>query len=175
MLSKKSFNAINALVWLGLLQDQGPVSLLKISSQLHLSISCLEQIFATLKSKSVITSFKGPGGGYCINQDLSELTLWDIAAFFETDVKEDAPSEVQHTEGKISQDNIFNEFKLSAQKALSEITLEDAIQTCMKNQSVSAFKRETKENRFRLKPLPTMPTPKGPNSVFTWASGAQAA
>lgn len=174
MLSKKSFNAINALVWLGLLQDQGPVSLLKISSQLHLSISCLEQIFATLKSKSVITSFKGPGGGYCINNDLSEYTLWDIAFYFETDAKEDSSKEVA-VEGKISQDDIFNEFKLSAQKALSEITLEDAIQVCMKNQASSGFKREEKENRFRLKPLPSMPMPKGPNSVFTWASAAQVA
>jgi Rrf2 family iron-sulfur cluster assembly transcriptional regulator len=174
MLSKKSINAINALVWLGLLQDQGPVSLLKISSQLQLSISCLEQIFATLKSQSVITSFKGPGGGYCINHELSELSLWDIASYFEADVKDDSSKE-QVAEGKISQDKIFSEFKLSAQKALSEITLEDAIQSCMKNQSASAFKREEKENRFRLKPLPSMPLPKGPNSVFTWASGAQAA
>ena len=172
MLSKKSFNAINALVWLGLLQDQGPVSLLKISTQLHLSISCLEQIFATLKSKSLIASFKGPGGGYCINQELSEVTLWDIASYFEGDVGDPSAKE-SLIEGKISQDIIFNEFKLSAQKALSEITLEDAIQTCMKNHSTSGFKREHKENRFHLKPLPSMPMPKGPNSVFTWASQAQ--
>lgn len=174
MLSKKSVNAINALVWLGLLQDSGPVSLLKISAQLHLSISCLEQIFATLKSKSLITSFKGPGGGYCIHHELSEITLWDVASYFEAEDKQASLSQEQ-MEGKISQDSVFNEFKLSAQKALSEITLEEAIQTCMKNQATSGFQRETKENRFRLKPLPSVPMPKGPNSVFSWASQVQAA
>jgi Rrf2 family iron-sulfur cluster assembly transcriptional regulator len=174
MLSKKAFNAINALVWLGLLQEQGPVSLLKISSQLQLSISCLEQIFATLKRKELITSFKGPGGGYCIQRHTSDISLWDIACYFETD-EVDATLQESSTPGKISQDCIFNEFKLSTQRALSEITLEDAIQTCMKNSSSLEFKRQTKENRFRLKPLPSMPMPKGPNSVFNWASHALAA
>ena len=79
MLSKKSFNAINALVWLGLMQAAGPVSLQKISEAMQVSISSLEQIFSTLKACDLIVSFKGPGGGYATRSPLTSISLWSIA------------------------------------------------------------------------------------------------
>ncbi|MDA0902294.1 MAG: Rrf2 family transcriptional regulator [Proteobacteria bacterium] len=58
--------------------DNKPVSLSAISQRQEISLSYLEQIFAKLRKAGIVTSIKGPGGGYIIENDLDKITAADI-------------------------------------------------------------------------------------------------
>ncbi len=174
MLSKKSINAINAVVWLGFLQSTGPVSLQKISESLNLSISCLEQIFAGLKAAQLIQSFKGPGGGYFLLKRLEDMTLWDIAQPFEPSSSA-MPSKSTMPVGDgqaICQDALFAEFQRVSESLLEDMTVQEAVNLCMSGQPSPFIRQDDNFNRFKLKPLIAAKRPNGPNSVFNWASSA---
>jgi Rrf2 family iron-sulfur cluster assembly transcriptional regulator len=172
MLSKKSINAINAVVWLGFLQSKGPVSLQKICGHLKLSISCLEQIFAGLKSAKLIQSFKGPGGGYFISRPVSEITLWDVAQIFElADTSTSIKTQAETSTGQaICQQSLFLEFQRISERFLSEMTLQKAIELCLAGQPSFESHQFDSQNRFKLKPMTINKLPMGPNSIFNWSA-----
>ncbi len=174
MLSKKSINAINAVIWLGFLQSNGPVSLHKISESLSLSISCLEQIFAHLKSANLIQSFKGPGGGYFLSKGLDQITLWQVAHTFErAGSTSSTPTELSPvSEFAICQETLFSDFQRVSESFLSKMTLQDAIDLCMSGHVNDFITNDERHNRFKLKPLVAPKLPNGPNSIFNWAAMA---
>ena len=76
-LSTKSRYAITAMIDLAQNQD-GAVSLKDISDRQSISLSYLEQLFCKLKNFKVVTSIRGPGGGYVLNKKSSEISLYEI-------------------------------------------------------------------------------------------------
>jgi DNA-binding IscR family transcriptional regulator len=52
------------MVDLALRQNRGPVTLAAISERQHISLSYLEQLFGKLRRASLVSSVRGPGGGY---------------------------------------------------------------------------------------------------------------
>ena len=171
MLSKKSVNAINALVWLGVLQATGPVSLQKISDAMGVSISCLEQIFSTLKSCELIDSYKGPGGGYVTRSPLANIALWSIAKPFEREatLNENITLGSKDHPEKLSPELIFDQFQHASEVLLSEMSLQEAVEMSQAQPNTQEFRPAMQANRFKLKPLPHNTSPRGPNSVFSWA------
>lgn len=77
-LTTKGRYAVTAMLDLALHQDQGPISLADISSRQEISLSYLEQLFAKLRKKSLVTSTRGPGGGYCLTKSADEIFVADI-------------------------------------------------------------------------------------------------
>ena len=63
-LTTKGRYAVTAMLYLALHTDQGPVSLADISQRQAMSLSYLEQLFAKLRRGSLVSSVRGPGGGY---------------------------------------------------------------------------------------------------------------
>ena len=63
-LTTKGRYAVTAMLDLALHKDQGPVSLADISQRQAISLSYLEQLFAKLRRCSLVSSVRGPGGGY---------------------------------------------------------------------------------------------------------------
>ena len=80
MISKKTINAIHVCVFLAGQRSQGYVTTAALSPRLGLSVSYLESILKTLRDQQIVTAMKGPGGGYMIPGDLSQISIWDIAA-----------------------------------------------------------------------------------------------
>ena len=76
-LSTKSRYAITAMIDLAQNQ-QGAVSLRDISDRKGISLSYLEQLFCKLKNNKVVSSWRGPGGGYTLNRKCSEISLFEI-------------------------------------------------------------------------------------------------
>ena len=76
-LSTRSRYAITAMIDLAQNQD-GAVSLKDISDRQSISLSYLEQLFCKLKNFKVVTSRRGPGGGYVLNKKSSEISLHEI-------------------------------------------------------------------------------------------------
>jgi Rrf2 family iron-sulfur cluster assembly transcriptional regulator len=77
-LSTKSRYAVTAMLDLALNGSQGPVTLADISENQNISLSYLEQLFAALRAKGLVRGVRGPGGGYYLGRDASEISIADI-------------------------------------------------------------------------------------------------
>ena len=77
-LSTKGRYAVTAMLDLALKSGQGPVTLADISVNQGISLSYLEQLFAALRAKQLVRGIRGPGGGYYLGKNSSEITIADI-------------------------------------------------------------------------------------------------
>ena len=58
--------------------DQNPVTLTEIAAGQFLSLSYLEQLFGKLRRAGLVTSVRGPGGGYRLARAVEMLPIADI-------------------------------------------------------------------------------------------------
>lgn len=79
-LTTKGRFAVTAMVDLAMRQSRGPVTLSAISDRQHISLSYLEQLFGKLRRHKLVSSVRGPGGGYCLAQALQSVSVADIIA-----------------------------------------------------------------------------------------------
>jgi Rrf2 family iron-sulfur cluster assembly transcriptional regulator len=77
-LSTKSRYAVTAMLDLALNGAKGPVTLADISENQSISLSYLEQLFASLRAKQLVRGVRGPGGGYYLGRDPGEISIADI-------------------------------------------------------------------------------------------------
>jgi Rrf2 family iron-sulfur cluster assembly transcriptional regulator len=77
-LTTKGRYAVTAVLDLAFHQENGPVSLAAISERQCISLSYLEQLFAKLRRNGVVTSTRGPGGGYSLQRNSNEISVSDI-------------------------------------------------------------------------------------------------
>ena len=74
-LTTKGRYAVTAMLDLALNQDAGPIRLAAISERQGISLSYLEQLFALLRRNQLVKSVRGPGGGYQLRRDASEISI----------------------------------------------------------------------------------------------------
>lgn len=77
-LTTKGRYAVTAMLDLALHQNQGPISLSDISGRQEISLSYLEQLFSKLRKRDLVTSVRGPGGGYRLSRDASKVFVAEI-------------------------------------------------------------------------------------------------
>ena len=77
-LSTKGRYAVTAMLDLALHGDQGPVTLADISVNQGISLSYLEQLFASLRHKQLVRGVRGPGGGYFLAKSSEQISIADI-------------------------------------------------------------------------------------------------
>src|SRR5258706_16481074 len=77
-LTTKGRFAVTAMVDLAMRQTRGPVTLAAISERQHISLSYLEQLFGKLRRHKLVSSVRGPGGGYNLAQPTNEMSVADI-------------------------------------------------------------------------------------------------
>jgi Rrf2 family iron-sulfur cluster assembly transcriptional regulator len=77
-LTTKGRFAVTAMVDLSMRQTRGPVTLSAISERQHISLSYLEQLFGKLRRAKLVTSVRGPGGGYCLARPTSGISVAEI-------------------------------------------------------------------------------------------------
>jgi Rrf2 family iron-sulfur cluster assembly transcriptional regulator len=77
-LTTKGRYAVTAVLDLALNQNDGPVSLAEISKRQKISLSYLEQLFAKLRRNNIVSSTRGPGGGYTLKSSVDEISVSDI-------------------------------------------------------------------------------------------------
>jgi Rrf2 family transcriptional regulator, iron-sulfur cluster assembly transcription factor len=79
-LTTKGRFAVTAMVDLALRQNRGPVTLAAISERQHISLSYLEQLFGKLRRAALVSSVRGPGGGYNLAQPPASISVADIVS-----------------------------------------------------------------------------------------------
>lgn len=77
-LTTKGRFAVTAMLDLAMRQTKGPVTLAGISERQDISLSYLEQLFGKLRRHQIVTSVRGPGGGYRLARKSSDITIADI-------------------------------------------------------------------------------------------------
>ena len=74
-LTTKGRFAVTAMIDLALRQQEGPVTLSGISERQQISLSYLEQLFGKLRRAALVSSVRGPGGGYFFGEVPDVWTL----------------------------------------------------------------------------------------------------
>lgn len=130
-LSTKARYATRALIDLALYDSGEPIPLHKISERQDISIKYLETIMASLKSAGLVSSTKGPQGGYSLNKCPEEITLLDVVIAFEVAVClvncVNAPDECSRQKHCAMYD-IWKELSTAINTKFSSISIRDAAQ-----------------------------------------------
>ncbi|PCJ32157.1 MAG: [Fe-S]-binding protein [Gammaproteobacteria bacterium] len=77
-LTTKGRYAVTAMLDLSLNYGKGSITLADISERQGISLSYLEQLFARLRRKELVTSSRGPGGGYKLSRSADEISVLDV-------------------------------------------------------------------------------------------------
>jgi len=77
-LSTKGRYAVMAMADIALNSNGSPVSLAAIAERQGISQEYLEQLFGKLRKSQLVTSVRGPGGGYLLAKDANDMMVADI-------------------------------------------------------------------------------------------------
>ena len=77
-LTTKGRYAVTAMLDLAINAQQGPVNLNDISDRQSISVSYLEQLFAKLRKGGLVSSVRGPGGGYQLARAATDIHVAQI-------------------------------------------------------------------------------------------------
>jgi Rrf2 family iron-sulfur cluster assembly transcriptional regulator len=77
-LTTKGRFAVTAMIDLALHSGDGPVTLAEISERQKISLSYLEQLFGKLRRRALVSSVRGPGGGYNLAKPTDHVSVADI-------------------------------------------------------------------------------------------------
>ncbi len=77
-LTTKGRFAVTAMIDLAMNNSTGPVTLADISGRQKISLSYLEQLFGKLRRRALVSSVRGPGGGYNLASPTDQVSVADI-------------------------------------------------------------------------------------------------
>jgi len=128
-LTTKGRFAVTAMVDLAMRQTRGPVTLAAISERQHISLSYLEQLFGKLRRAKLVSSVRGPGGGYNLAQPVQGITVADIVtAVDETlDATQCGGRENCHEEKRCMTHDLWATLNEKMYDYLSSVTLADLV------------------------------------------------
>ncbi len=166
MISKKTIKAIEIATVVARYTPGQPVPAHEISALLGLSISYIEVTLSELKNHAIVRAYKGPGGGYQLDEKNRPVSLWDIVKIFElpeSKAKKSSPEAVplvaMETEMRQRIQGFFET------RSLTELAGKAGLPVRQKTEV---------RNIFKLKPLPQSAPLRAVNSVFDWKSAALA-
>ncbi|AHE98840.1 Rrf2 family transcriptional regulator [Thioalkalivibrio paradoxus] len=128
-LTTKGRYAVTAMLDVAMHAQQRPVSLADVARRQHLSLSYLEQLFARLRRKGLVSSSRGPGGGYRLSHPPEAITVADII------VAVDEPVDVTRCGGEANcthrsqclTHDLWTDLSRQVERFLSERSLADVL------------------------------------------------
>src|SRR3954462_10313282 len=128
-LTTKGRFAVTAMVDLALRQNRGPVTLAAISERQHISLSYLEQLFGKLRRAKLVTSVRGPGGGYNLASPIQAITVASIVTAVDEamDATQCGGKENCHDEKRCMTHDLWATLNEKMYDYLSSVTLGDLV------------------------------------------------
>ncbi|CBJ82153.1 repressor of the iscRSUA operon, involved in assembly of Fe-S clusters [Xenorhabdus bovienii str. Jollieti] len=77
-LTSKGRYAVTAMLDVALHSQEGPVPLADISERQGISLSYLEQLFSRLRKNGLVSSVRGPGGGYLLGRNAGNIFVAEV-------------------------------------------------------------------------------------------------
>lgn len=152
ILTSKARYAVMAMVDIALCHkmegSSKAVSLAEIADRQDITVAYLEQIFSKLKSAEIVKSIRGPGGGYILNQEATEINVSQILQAVDEDIK--IKGCTGHSDGKSCVNNkakclthdLWDGLSNNINSYLNSASLEDIINRNInhKNANLAEFK-----------------------------------
>ena len=85
-LTTKGRYAVTAMLDLAIHHGNGPIALADIAQRQGISLSYLEQLFSRLRKQSLVSSVRGPGGGYNLARGASQIHIAEVIAAVDENV-----------------------------------------------------------------------------------------
>ncbi|HWM45132.1 MAG TPA: Fe-S cluster assembly transcriptional regulator IscR [Burkholderiales bacterium] len=128
-LTTKGRFAVTAMVDLALRQNRGPVTLAAISERQHISLSYLEQLFGKLRRASLVSSVRGPGGGYNLAQPPAGISVAAIVTAVDEaiDATQCGGKENCHDDKRCMTHDLWATLNEKMHEYLSSVTLADLV------------------------------------------------
>lgn len=79
-LTSKGRYAVTAMLDLAFHSEAGPVTLAQVSRRQDISLSYLEQLFTRLRKHRLVSSTRGPGGGYSLARPAAEIAVSQVVS-----------------------------------------------------------------------------------------------
>lgn len=159
MISSKAFFAIELCAYLASQHSGNYVNTNVLSRHLGLSVSHVENILKSLRENQLVMAMKGPGGGYVLQGDAADISIWDIASVFETTLEKTSGAAAL----ALPSDYEF-ELEQVVKDTLQQHSLADFVDSHLSTPRQGSHSM----GRFKLKPMPPAFIPKAANSVFQW-------
>ena len=128
-LTTKGRFAVTAMLDIALYEADKPVTLAGISERQSISLSYLEQLFSRLRKQGLVSSVRGPGGGYRIAKAHSEISVSDIitAVDEQIDATQCGGSENCHDDGRCMTHELWASLNNKILEYLSGVSLADMV------------------------------------------------
>lgn len=128
-LTTKGRFAVTAMLDIALYEADKPVTLAGISERQSISLSYLEQLFSRLRKQGLVSSVRGPGGGYRIAKAHQEISVSDIitAVDEQIDATQCGGQENCHDEGRCMTHELWASLNSKILEYLSGVTLADMV------------------------------------------------
>jgi Rrf2 family transcriptional regulator, iron-sulfur cluster assembly transcription factor len=150
-MSTKGRYAVMAMIDIGQSTTLKPVSLMEISERQDISQEYLEQLFGKLRRSGLVTSARGPGGGYVLARPAGEINLAEVI------MAVDEPLRVTRCDGdavdgcvrgeKCCAHDLWASLGRQMMHFLESITLEDVVEN--RNLALAASIKQAKERHVR--------------------------
>ena len=131
-LTTKGRYAVTAMLDLAMHRGSGPITLADIASRQHISLSYLEQLFARLRKRSLVSSVRGPGGGYMLGRDAQEISVAEVITAVDESVDTTGcgGSHDCHDNKPCLTHDLWEDLSSRIYQHLSGISLHDLIKKC---------------------------------------------
>ena len=128
-LTTKGRFAVTAMIDLAQRQSNGPVTLAGISERQKISLSYLEQLFGKLRRHSIVSSVRGPGGGYRLARDMNEVSVADIITAVDEplDATNCGGRENCHDEQRCMTHDLWTNLNKRMHEYLASVSLQDLV------------------------------------------------
>jgi len=149
-LTTKGRFAVTAMLDLALYEADKPVTLAGISERQSISLSYLEQLFSRLRRQGLVTSVRGPGGGYRLAKPQQAISISDIISAVDEliDATQCGGNENCKEEGRCMTHDLWTSLNGKILEYLSSITLADMVEN--QRQSSNIFNTVTFSPRKTL-------------------------
>lgn len=85
-LTTKGRYAVTAMLDLAMHHGGGPITLADIAGRQGISLSYLEQLFSRLRKQGLVSSVRGPGGGYTLGREAGDIYVAQVIAAVDENV-----------------------------------------------------------------------------------------
>ncbi len=129
-ISTKGRYAVLAMIELARHSQTHPVSLSQIAGNLDISQHYLEQLFVKMRRAALVSSTRGPGGGYILAMPPSAINMREVLSAVEetiqpVDCGEEAPATPCPNVPVCGSRILWKKLEEAIDKTLSETTLEE--------------------------------------------------
>jgi Rrf2 family transcriptional regulator, iron-sulfur cluster assembly transcription factor len=130
-LTTKGRFAVTAMLDLALYEADKPVTLAGISERQSISLSYLEQLFSRLRRQGLVTSVRGPGGGYRLAKPQHAISVSDIISAVDEliDATQCGGNENCKEEGRCMTHDLWTSLNGKILEYLSSISLADMVES----------------------------------------------